>query len=173
MIANDLGVSGRALQPTEAWERRGAPEPTPNMLGRALAIAYEVHQNQTDKAGAPYILHPVRVMVRMTDRHATLVALLHDVVEDSGGTWTLERLRSEGFPDEVVSAVDALTRREEETYDAFVARAMSDPIARAVKLADLEDNMDIRRLESLDDGDIDRLRWYHRIWQGHAKAVMT
>ena len=96
--------------------------------------------------------------------NAKIAAVLHDVVEDSA--WTLDQLREEGFSEEVIHAVDALTHREGEEYMAYVARAAANPLARLVKLADLEDNMDIRRLPVLRDKDIERIRRYHaaRSW---------
>jgi (p)ppGpp synthase/HD superfamily hydrolase len=132
-------------------------------LDRAIAIAAQAHQGQKDKSGVPYILHPIRMMVRMGSEIEMIAAVLHDVVEDSD--WTLERLHEEGFSAEVLDVVDHLTHRESETYEAFVARAASHPIARKIKLADLEDNMDIRRLNDLSDKQVQRLRKYHRAWR--------
>ncbi|NBC19329.1 MAG: HD domain-containing protein [Bacteroidetes bacterium] len=130
------------------------------LLERAIAIALEAHAGQTDKAGAPYILHPLRLMDRMTTPAAQMAAVLHDVVEDSD--WTLEALRDEGFPDEVIDAVEGLTRRDGETYMAFIERAAQHPIARVVKQADLEDNLDVRRLATVSEKDRERLDQYLR-----------
>jgi len=129
-------------------------------LSQALAIAARVHSRQRDKAGAEYILHPLRVMSRVGTDVERIAAVLHDVVEDGPG-WTSARLRREGFSDEVVGAVDALTKREGEDYADFVRRAGAHPVARRVKLADLEDNMDVRRLGAVTDKDVERLRKYH------------
>lgn len=129
-------------------------------LERAVQIAAEAHAGQVDKAGAPYILHPLRMLLRMETPEARLAALLHDVVEDS--EWTLEALRGEGFDEAVVAAVDALTRRAGESYDDFIERAAPNPIARRVKLADLEDNLDLSRLATLGARDLERLDRYHR-----------
>ncbi|MBV9852230.1 MAG: HD domain-containing protein [Armatimonadetes bacterium] len=131
-------------------------------LARAIAIAAEAHQDQQDKAGAPYVLHPLRLMLRMHTEADMMAAVLRDVVEDT--PWTLERLRQEGFPEEVLAAVEAVTHRAGETYEAYLARA-ADPIARKVKRADLEDNMDLRRLSALTDKDVERLRRYHKVWR--------
>ena len=132
-------------------------------LARAIAIAAEAHQGQQDKAGAPYVLHPLRLMLRMHTEAEMMAAVLHDVVEDT--PWTLEQLRQEGFSEEVLAAVEAVTHRAGETYEAYLARAAADPIARKVKRADLEDNMDLRRLSALTDKDVERLRRYHRTWR--------
>jgi len=116
-------------------------------LERAIAIAAEAHSGQTDKAGAPYILHPLRVMMRVEGDHARIAAVLHDLVEDT--EWTLEALRAEGFVDAVVDAIDGLTRRDGEVYLDFCRRAGTNEIARVVKLADLEDNLDPARIAAL------------------------
>jgi (p)ppGpp synthase/HD superfamily hydrolase len=129
-------------------------------LSQALAIAARVHSRQRDKAGAEYVHHPLRVMARVETDAERIAAVLHDVVEDSPG-WTPARLAREGFSDEVVGAVEALTKREGEDYADFVRRAGANPVARRVKLADLEDNMDVRRLGTLTDKDLERLRKYH------------
>jgi len=131
-------------------------------LEDAIAIAVEAHRGQTDKAGAPYILHPLRVMLAVATEEERMAAVLHDVLEDGG--WTLERLRQRGVPEPVLEALDRLTRREGESYEAFVARATGNPISRRVKLADLEDNMDLRRLGALTPRDTERLARYHRAW---------
>ena len=115
-------------------------------LERAIAIAAEAHAGQRDKAGAPYILHPLRVMLRLGDPVDRIVAVLHDVVEDAPA-WPLERLRAEGFSEEVLEAVERLTKRPGEDYEESIERAGAHPIARRVKVADLEDNMDLARLE--------------------------
>ncbi|MBX7110646.1 MAG: GTP pyrophosphokinase [Dehalococcoidia bacterium] len=132
-------------------------------LDTALAIAVEAHRGQVDKAGQPYILHPLRVMARVSAPAERLVAVLHDVVEDS--PTTLDDLRAAGFPEEVVRAVDFLTRREDETYEAFIERVTGDPLARRVKLADLEDNMTLTRLNELDDRAVERLGRYLRAYR--------
>ncbi|MGH7597768.1 MAG: HD domain-containing protein [bacterium] len=131
-------------------------------LAKAIAIAAQAHQSQKDKSGFPYILHPIRVMMRMRSDVDMIVAILHDVVEDTD--WTLEQLRAEGFSEEVLQAVSCLTHQENESYDKFLARIESNAIARRVKLADLEDNMDVRRLNALTEKDIQRLQRYHPAW---------
>ncbi|HEX6293200.1 MAG TPA: hypothetical protein VFZ66_28720 [Herpetosiphonaceae bacterium] len=132
-------------------------------LGRAIAIAAQAHQDQIDKAGAPYMLHPMRMLMRMSTETEMIVAVLHDLVEDTD--WTFEQLREEGFAEEVIEALHCLTRQAHETYEAFIERASTNPIARSVKLADLEDNMDLRRIDTVTDKDLERLKKYHRARQ--------
>jgi (p)ppGpp synthase/HD superfamily hydrolase len=131
-------------------------------LERAIAIAAAAHEGQVDKAGAPYILHPLRMMLAVTTPEARMAAVLHDVVED--GDVTLEQLRAEGFPAAVVEAVDALTKREheEDDYEAFIRRAALNPIAREVKLADLRDNADLSRIADPTEKDRARIEKYLR-----------
>ena len=125
------------------------------------AIATEAHAGQTDKAGAPYISHPLRVMRAQESDEARIVAVLHDVVEDCPG-WTFERLKAEGFSTAVIEALRLVTKIEGESYEAFVQRAAGNPISRAVKLADLEDNMDLSRIAQVTDRDIERVEKYRR-----------
>jgi (p)ppGpp synthase/HD superfamily hydrolase len=132
------------------------------LLEKAIQIAAAAHSGVKDKAGAPYVLHPLRLMMKMNTEAEMIAAVLHDVVEDSD--WTIERLRSEGFPEEVLEAVDSLTRRSDESYEEFVIRAGRNPIARRVKLADLEDNMNMLRMRSIPEKDVERLKRYHTAW---------
>ena len=129
----------------------------------AVSIAARAHTGQKDKAGAPYLLHPLRMMLRMETEAAMMAAVLHDVVEDT--EWTLERLREAGFSEEVLEAVDCLTHREGESYEEFVERVRTNPIARQVKLADLEDNMNVRRINQLGPKELERMEKYHRAWR--------
>ena len=133
------------------------------LYDKALQIAIRTHAGQKDKAGHDYILHPIRVSERCSDPRAKIVALLHDTIEDTNVT--AEYLREEGFTEEIVEAVLAVTRREGEEYDEYVRRAAQNELGRMVKRADLEDNMDIRRLSELTDRDVERLRKYLRAWQ--------
>jgi (p)ppGpp synthase/HD superfamily hydrolase len=124
----------------------------------AIIIATEAHRGMTDKGGQSYILHPLRVMHAVNTDEERVAALLHDVVEDT--EWTLEKLRETGVPDPVVEAVDCLTRRDGETYEDFVVRCKPNAIARQVKLADIQDNMDLNRLDEIEPSDIKRLSRY-------------
>ncbi|MEO8164636.1 MAG: HD domain-containing protein [Betaproteobacteria bacterium] len=131
-------------------------------LARAIAIAAQAHEHQLDKAGAPYVLRPIRMLLKMDSEPEKIAAVLHDVVEDTG--WTSEKLAAEGFSEEVLSAVRHLTKMPGEQYGDFIRRAAENPIARKVKLADLEDNIDVRRLGELAPKDIERIEKYHRHW---------
>jgi (p)ppGpp synthase/HD superfamily hydrolase len=133
-------------------------------LERAIAIAAEGHAGQVDKAGEPYILHPLRVMLSCATEDERIVGVLHDVVEDCPD-WTFERLRQEGFSDTVLAALDSVTRREGEAYEAFVERAATNPIGRRVKLADLGDNCDLGRISAPTERDLGRIDKYRRAIQ--------
>ena len=131
-------------------------------LERAIAIAAEAHAGQKDRAGAPYILHPIRLMIQMDSENAMMAAVLHDVVENS--VWTLDDLRKEEFSNEVLNAVDSLTHRDKEGEDYwdYIQRAKSDPIAIKVKLADLEDNLNPDRLNEVTEKDEKRFDRYRK-----------
>ncbi|MBP5561723.1 MAG: GTP pyrophosphokinase [Muribaculaceae bacterium] len=129
----------------------------------ALNIAIQAHRGQTDKSGREYVMHPIRVAERCKDPRAKIVALLHDTVEDTDVT--VAYLRSKGFPEAIVNGVLSVTKQDGETYDDFVKRAAANDIGREVKIADLEDNMDIRRLKEITDDDVARLRKYLHAWQ--------
>lgn len=130
-------------------------------LERAIEIAVSAHAGQIDKAGTPYILHPLRIMLRMDGEIGMMAAVLHDVVEDGPG-WTFDRLRQEGIPGEVVEAVEHVTKRpvEVDDYQRFILRCALNPVARLVKLADLEDNMDLTRIRNPTSSDFARIEKY-------------
>ena len=130
-------------------------------LERAIVIAAEGHKGVKDKAGGPYILHPLRMMLGLSSPDERIVAVLHDVVEDCSG-WTFDRLRDEGFSDEVIAALDSVTKREGEKYEDFVKRAAANPIGRNVKLADLADNCDLSRIAEPTEADYQRIEKYQR-----------
>ena len=131
---------------------------TSGLLNKALAIAKLAHQGQVDKAGVDYIHHPLRVMDSVEEEKEKIVAVLHDVVEDS--EITLEDLRQQGFDDEVVIAVGCLTKVPGETYEQFIQRVKCNPLARKVKLQDLKDNMDLSRLDKVSETDLHRVEKY-------------
>ncbi|WP_411349374.1 HD domain-containing protein [Paenibacillus sp. WLX2291] len=129
-------------------------------LDRAIIVATRAHSGQTDRAGQPYILHPLRVMLKMSSEEARIVAVLHDVLEDTDVT--AHDLAAEGFSEEIVDAVQAMSRREGEDYHDFVRRAKQNSIARTVKIADIEDNMDPSRNTEPSVKDMERLSKYGR-----------
>ena len=133
------------------------------LFDRALRIAIHAHKGQMDKSGREYIMHPIRVAERCKNLRSKIVALLHDTFEDTDVS--AEYLRCQGFPEEIIEGVLSVTKLEGETYDEFVRRAAENPIGREVKIADLEDNMDIRRLIEIKDEDVARLRKYLCAWQ--------
>ncbi|HVZ39472.1 MAG TPA: hypothetical protein VHI13_09355 [Candidatus Kapabacteria bacterium] len=134
------------------------------LIERAVSLAVESHRGQVDKYHQPYILHVLGVAARCRSTEEKIVAFLHDVVEDTSTTF--DDLRAMGFPERVVVAVDCLTRRRGEYYTAFVERIAPNPLARAVKLADLEDNMDIRRSNRpMKVKDAARMEKYRKAWQ--------
>ena len=130
-------------------------------LDDAITLAVKAHQGVKDKSGQPYILHPLRVMFSCDTEAERIVAVLHDVVEDT--PYTFDDLL--GFDEQVLAALDSVTKRDGEEYEAFIARAAANPIGRKVKLADLKDNMDFRRLPSLEEKDVARLQKYLKAWR--------
>lgn len=133
------------------------------LLQRAIDIATAAHKGQVDKAGVPYIEHPMRVMNAGATIDEKIVGVLHDVVEDSD--WTFDALEAEGFPAHIITALHHITKREGEPYDKFIIRVKKNPLATAVKLNDLTDNMDIRRLPYLSDKDVKRLKRYLKAYK--------
>lgn len=129
-------------------------------LERAIAVAAKAHEGQQDKGGSAYILHPLRVMMRVCTPEQRIVAVLHDVLEDS--TTSLADLARAGFNLKILAAVQALSRRGDESYEAFVFRLGSDPLARVVKLADLADNSDLSRIPLPGPEDLARLQRYQQ-----------
>ena len=124
----------------------------------AMRIAAAAHAYQRDKGGKPYIDHPIRVSMACKSLDAKIVALLHDVIEDT--SVTADFLIDNGFPKYIVDAVLAITRKKNEPYSAFIDRIKTNEIAKEVKIHDLEDNMDIRHLDKLEEIDLKRLNKY-------------
>ncbi|WP_447789976.1 MULTISPECIES: HD domain-containing protein [Pseudomonas] len=129
-------------------------------LERAIAIAAAAHEGQVDKGGAPYILHPLKVMLRVNTLEERIVAVLHDVVEDCGISF--DDLRNEGFSETVLMAIASVTKVPDESYEEFVERAAQNPIGRVVKLADLEENSDLSRIAQPSWEDLERVEKYRR-----------
>ena len=134
-------------------------------LGKAIALAAESHKDQKDKAGKAYILHPLRMMMRLktNDEELMIIAILHDVVEDDPMV-DLSTLRFMGFSERVVHGVDGVTRRDNESYDDFIIRCAKNPASKKIKLEDLRDNSDITRLKGIGKRDIERMEKYHKAW---------
>lgn len=135
---------------------------SPN-IQRALTICKQAHANQTDKSGKPYYLHPVHVAEQMQDEATTIAALLHDVVEDT--SVTLQDLQNEGFAPEIIEAIGLLTHKKEVPYFTYVENLKNNPIARAVKIADLTHNSDLSRLPLKTEKDIARFEKYQKALQ--------
>ncbi|HBO2935171.1 TPA: HD domain-containing protein [Pseudomonas aeruginosa] len=133
------------------------------LIELALHRALQAYGGKVDKAGKPYILHPLRLAARLDDPISQSAALLHDVIEDSDTTE--DDLREDGFPESVISAVVALTRRKGESYEAFIDRVRIHPLARKIKLLDIEDNMNLLRLNAVTEKDLQRIAKYHRAWK--------
>jgi len=131
-------------------------------LDNAILIAVQAHHGQKDRYGQPYILHPLRMMMRMDSEAEKIVATLHDVVEKS--EWTLEDLKMEGFSDLIIDAVDKLTKRGGEAYATHIERTKASQLSRWIKLADLEDNMDPKRITDPSAEDEQRLVRFREAW---------
>lgn len=133
-------------------------------LERAIEIAQEAHYGQVDKSGCEYINHPLRVMSAGKTIEEKITGILHDVIEDSD--WKIEMLENEGFSNEIIEALRCLTKQSDnEPYEKYIARIKKNPLATSVKLNDLTDNMDIRRLPYLSDKDIKRLKKYLKAYK--------
>jgi (p)ppGpp synthase/HD superfamily hydrolase len=134
------------------------------LIDLALEIALDVHRGQRDRYGAPYMLHVLRVAHGARNEDDTVAALLHDVVEKSDGAVTFITLRQRGIPRHIVDIVDCLSKRrvgdEDERWEAYISRVMSNPAAMRVKLLDLEDNLDARRIPVFTEKDAERFRRY-------------
>lgn len=138
------------------------------LLSKAINLAMQAHAGQVDKAGMPYIGHVMRVMQAGKTIDEKIVGVLHDVVEDT--TWTFDALLAEGFPVHIVDALRYVTKlSDDELYEAFINRVKNNPLAVAVKINDLTDNMDVRRLQTLTDADMQRLRKYLKAYQSLIK----
>ncbi len=133
------------------------------LLALAIAIATKAHEGQLDKAGKPYISHPLKVMSQMDTLESKIVGVLHDAVEDS--ELTITDLVLQGFPDFIVNAIAAITKLEGESYDDYILRVKSNVIARKVKIADVTHNLDIGRIANPTEKDFQRLEKYKKVLQ--------
>lgn len=123
------------------------------MLELALSIATKAHRGQFDNVGIDYIEHPIFVASQVDSEEEKAVALLHDVIEDS--SVTAEELLNAGLPETVVTAVQILSKKKGQDYQTYLKTVKSNPLARAVKLADLKHNSDLSRLETITDKDLE------------------
>ena len=130
-------------------------------LERAIKIAVEAHAGVKDRGGKAYILHPLSVMMRVETDAEKIVAVLHDVIEDTD--WTFDNLSEEGFSEEIIDALKSVTKTsDEEDYDQFVLRAQKNEIGRKVKIADIKENLDVTRLDHLTEKDTARINKYKK-----------
>lgn len=135
------------------------PKEHETLLERALRLACWAHQGQKSFSGRPYIFHPIRVMEQQSTWRARVVALLHDVVEDTDVT--LQQIEEWFLDPDIVEALDRLTHRDGEPYDDYVERVAQNPLATRVKLADLQDNLRVERIPKMTKGAVRRLTKYH------------
>jgi (p)ppGpp synthase/HD superfamily hydrolase len=139
-------------------------------LEKAISIAVRYHKYQRDSEGMPKILHPISVMFKMQTIEEMIVAVLHDIIEDTDVT--LKDLKGFEFSDEVINALQCLTRQKDEDYFNYINRIKTNPIAIKVKLADLEHNMDLRRIKNLTDEEIIKIiKKYKRAWDELKKCL--
>ena len=125
---------------------------------KAMRLCYEAHRDQTDKSGVPYVFHPIHLAEQMRDEDTTVTALLHDVIEDT--VYTFDDLVKMGFSENVITALKLLTHDKSVPYMEYVAKIKENPVAKAVKLADLAHNSDLSRLNSVDDKVRSRIQKY-------------
>jgi (p)ppGpp synthase/HD superfamily hydrolase len=134
------------------------------LLGKVIVLATNAHAGQFDLGGNPYILHPLKVMhyLKTNDEELQCMAILHDVIEDTDVT--LDDLRDIGCTERVIAGVDALTKREDRSYDDYKEQVFKNRDAMLVKMADLRHNSDIRRLKGASQKDIERMSRYNRFY---------
>lgn len=130
------------------------------MTKKALKLSFEAHQNQVDKSGMPYVFHPFHLAEQMEDENTTIVALLHDVVEDTDIGF--DDLYKMGFSQTVIEALKLLTHDDNEPYEDYINRIKKNEIAKAVKLADLRHNSDLTRLDNVDEKALKRAEKYKK-----------
>ncbi|MBQ4426042.1 MAG: HD domain-containing protein [Firmicutes bacterium] len=136
-----------------------------DLTKKAIKLSFKAHEGQLDKSGLPYVTHPLHLAEQMPDEITTAAALLHDVVEDTD--YTLEDIKAMGFPPAVTDALALLTHDESVPYLEYVAALKDNPVARCVKLADLEHNCDLGRIDHPTARDLARIERYHQ-----ARAIL-
>lgn len=151
------------LRRIEVSEGYGIPWVTMN-IGKAIGIATEAHKDQKDRYGAPYLGHVTRVMNAGRTEDERIIGVLHDIVEDTD--WTLEQLEKEGFAKHIIEAIRCISKTsDDEDYDQYLERVKSNPLAIKVKLYDLTDNMDLRRMIQVEEKDIERFNKYLKAYR--------
>ena len=133
------------------------------MTKKAIKLMFEKHKDQVDKSGMPYVFHPFHLAEQMDDEETTITALLHDIVEDTNTTF--EDLRKLGFSDNVINALKLMTHDKNIDYFEYVKNISKNPIARKVKIKDLEHNMDTSRLDEVTDKDLERVKKYKKCYK--------
>lgn len=133
------------------------------MTKKAIKLMFEKHKDQVDKSGMPYVFHPFHLAEQMDDEETTITALLHDIVEDTDTTF--EDLRKLGFSDNVINALKLMTHDKNVDYFEYVKNISKNPIARKVKIKDLEHNMDTSRLDEVTDKDLERVKKYKKCYK--------
>ena len=131
-----------------------------DLTKKALKLCFEAHKNQYDKSGMPYVFHPFHLAEQMTTEETTVVALLHDLVEDTD--YTIADLTEMGFPKAITEAIQLMTHGEGVDYFAYVAAIKENPIAKAVKIADLTHNSDLTRLDEVTEKALSRREKYQK-----------
>lgn len=133
------------------------------MTKKAIKLMFEKHKDQVDKSGMPYVFHPFHLAEQMDDEETTITALLHDIVEDTDTTF--EDLKKLGFSDNVINALKLMTHDKNVDYFEYVKNISKNPIARKVKIKDLEHNMDTSRLDEVTDKDLERVKKYKKCYK--------
>ena len=136
------------------------------MTKRALKLSFEAHKNQLDKSGIPYVYHPFHIAEQMNTEAETIVALLHDVIEDTD--YSLDDIKKMGFSEDVIDALALMTHDKTVPYMEYVTAIKKNSIAKAVKLADLRHNSDLTRLDVVDEKALSRVQKYK-----NAIAILT
>lgn len=136
-----------------------------DLITRAVSLAATAHGRQKDKGGSAYILHPMRIAYRCKTDDERIVAMLHDVCEDGAVFRINPALIKDIFPLNIADAVDAITRKDCETYMEYISRCYENDLAKKVKILDLEDNMNILRIGNLKDDDVERLNKYKKAYK--------
>ena len=133
------------------------------MTKKAIKLMFEKHKDQVDKSGIPYVFHPFHLAEQMDDEETTITALLHDIVEDTDTTF--DDLRKLGFSDNIINALKLMTHDKNVDYFEYVKNISKNPIARKVKIKDLEHNMDTSRLDEVTDKDLERVKKYKKCYK--------